>query len=97
MQKGALDNPKIDIIWNMEVLKAFGTERGLLSRLNLRNTVTDDESVLLASGFFFAIEHEHATKFLEGQLELVLDGYIVKKPRTTNPNEYCGGFGCGRC
>lgn len=58
MQKVAPDNPKIEVIWNMEVLKAFGNERGLLSRLNLRNTVTGDGSVLAASGLFFAIAHE---------------------------------------
>lgn len=97
MQKVALDNPKIEVIWNREVLKAFGNERGLLSKLNLQNIVTSDESVLAASGLFFAIGHEQATKFLEGHLELDSDGYIVTKPGTTNPEEYCEGFGHERC
>lgn len=97
MQKVAPDNPKMEVIWNTEVLKPLGNERGLLSRLNLQNTVTSDESVLAASGLFFLIGHEQATKFLEGQLELDSDGYIATKPGRTNPDEYCGGFGHGRC
>eukprot|EP00253_Pinus_taeda_P000743 PITA_00743 len=83
MQKRALDNPKIEVIWNTVVLEASGNERGLLSGLNLRNTVTGEVSVLEVSGLFFAIGHEPATKFLEGQLELDSDGYIVTKPGTT--------------
>jgi len=83
MQKRALDNPKIEVIWNAEVLKASGNERGLLSGLDLRNTVTGEVSVLEVFGLFFAIGHEPATKFLEGQLELDSDGYIVTKPGTT--------------
>ncbi|KAK1307333.1 Thioredoxin reductase NTRA [Acorus calamus] len=35
------------------------------------------------SGLFFAIGHEPATKFLDGQLELDSDGYVVTKPGTT--------------
>jgi len=83
MQKRVLDNPKIEVIWNTEVLNAFGNERGLLSGLNLRNTVKNEESRLEVSGLFFAIGHEPATKFLEGQLELDSDGYIVTNPGTT--------------
>eukprot|EP00253_Pinus_taeda_P001006 PITA_01006 len=94
MQKRALDNPKIEVIWNTEVLKAFGNERGLLSGLNLRNTVTGEESVLEVSGLFFAIGHEPATKFLEGQLELDSDGYIVTKPGTTQTS-LLGVFAAG--
>jgi len=59
--------------------------------------VTGDELVLVASGLFFTIGHEHATMFLEGKLEFDSDSYIVTKPRRTNPDEYCGGFGHGRC
>lgn len=94
MQKRALDNPKIEVIWNTEVLKAFGNERGLLSGLNLRNIVKNEESSLEVSGLFFAIGHEPATKFLEGQLELDSDGYIVTNPGTTQTS-ISGVFAAG--
>jgi thioredoxin reductase (NADPH) len=39
-----------------------------------------------ASGLFFAIGHEPASKFLAGQLELDSDGYVNTKPGTTETN-----------
>ncbi|XP_057862744.1 thioredoxin reductase NTRB [Cryptomeria japonica] len=83
MQKRALENPKIEVIWNAEVLEALGNEKGLLSRLNLRDTVTGEVKSVEVSGLFFAIGHEPATKFLGGQLNLDSDGYIVTEPGTT--------------
>ena len=38
---------------------------------------------LQASGLFFAIGHEPASKFLKGQLQTDADGYIATKPGTT--------------
>ena len=40
-------------------------------------------------GLFFAIGHEPATKFLDGQLELDEDGYVVTKPGTTKTSVVC--------
>ena len=34
-------------------------------------------------GLFYAIGHEPASKFLEGQLETDADGYLVTKPGST--------------
>ena len=39
-----------------------------------------------ASGLFFAIGHEPASKFLAGQLDLDADGYVKTKPGTTETN-----------
>jgi len=39
-----------------------------------------------ASGLFFAIGHEPASKFLAGQLHLDADGYVQTKPGTTETN-----------
>lgn len=36
-----------------------------------------------ANGLFFAIGHEPASKFLEGQVDTDADGYIRTKPGTT--------------
>ncbi|XVF84703.1 hypothetical protein PTKIN_Ptkin17bG0059300 [Pterospermum kingtungense] len=84
MRSRALSNPKIEVIWNSVVVEAYGDgERGVLGGLKLKNLVTGEVSDLQVSGLFFAIGHEPATKFLEGQLELDSDGYIVTKPGTT--------------
>lgn len=81
MQNRALENPKIQVVWDSVVEEAYG-ER-LLGGLKLKNIVNGEVSDLQASGLFFAIGHEPATKFLDGQLELDADGYVVTKPGTT--------------
>ncbi|XP_010266287.1 PREDICTED: thioredoxin reductase 1-like [Nelumbo nucifera] len=84
MQNRALSNPKIEVLWNSVVVEAYGDgERGVLGGLKVKNVVTGEVSDLKVSGLFFAIGHEPATKFLDGQLELDSDGYVLTKPGTT--------------
>lgn len=84
MQKRALSNPKIRVVKNSVVVRAYGNgEKGVLGGLKIKNVVTDEVSDLKVSGLFFAIGHEPATKFLGGQLKLDPDGYIVTDPGTT--------------
>ncbi|RAL52993.1 hypothetical protein DM860_016228 [Cuscuta australis] len=81
MQNKALKNDKIDVIWNSSVVEAYGDKR--LEGLKVKNLVNGDVSDLKVSGLFFAIGHEPATKFLNGQLELDSDGYVKTTPGTT--------------
>ncbi|KAL6781331.1 NTR2 [Auxenochlorella protothecoides x Auxenochlorella symbiontica] len=83
MQKRVLDNPKIEVLFNSVVTEAFGNEKGNLGGLRLKNTVTGEESSIDVSGLFFAIGHDPATKFLDGQLELDSEGYIVTANEST--------------
>ncbi|XWS35055.1 hypothetical protein CRYUN_Cryun21dG0093300 [Craigia yunnanensis] len=84
MQSRVVSNPKIEVIWNSVVVEAYGDgERGVLGGLKVKNLLTGEVSDLQVSGLFFAIGHEPATKFLEGQLQLDSDGYIITKPGTT--------------
>ncbi|KAL0919397.1 hypothetical protein M5K25_011489 [Dendrobium thyrsiflorum] len=84
MQARALSNEKIEVVWNSEVVEAYGeNEGGPLGGVKLKNLVTGEITNLAVSGLFFAIGHEPATKFLGGQLELDSDGYVVTKPGTT--------------
>ncbi|KAI5606035.1 hypothetical protein BDE02_01G392200 [Populus trichocarpa] len=81
MQSRTLSNPKIEVIWNSVVEEAYG-ER-VVGGLKVKNVVTGEVSDLKVNGLFFAIGHEPATRFLDGQLELDSDGYVVTKPGTT--------------
>ncbi|KAL6758933.1 NADPH dependent thioredoxin reductase [Haematococcus lacustris] len=83
MQQRARTNPKIEILYNTVVEQAYGNERGLLGGLKIKNVATGAVSELEVSGLFFAIGHKPATDFLQGQLALDEDGYIVTKPGTT--------------
>ncbi|KAI3938068.1 hypothetical protein MKW98_018624 [Papaver atlanticum] len=85
MQSRAMANPKIEVIWNSAVVEAKGGDggKGSLAGLKVKNLVSGETTDLDVSGLFFAIGHEPATKFLDGQLELDSDGYVATKPGTT--------------
>uniref|UniRef100_A0A2N9HDC2 FAD/NAD(P)-binding domain-containing protein n=1 Tax=Fagus sylvatica TaxID=28930 RepID=A0A2N9HDC2_FAGSY len=86
MQQRALTNPRIQVLWNSMVVGAYkdeNTNNRVLGGLKVKNMVSGEVSDLKVSGLFFAIGHEPATKFLDGQLELHSDGYVVTKPGTT--------------
>ncbi|XP_059623370.1 thioredoxin reductase 1, mitochondrial-like [Cornus florida] len=84
MQNRAMSNPKIDVLWNSVVVEAYGEEeKGVLGGLKVKNLVSEEVSDLKVSGLFFAIGHEPATKFLDGQLKLDSEKYVVTKPGTT--------------
>lgn len=86
MQGKVMSNPKIEVLWNSVVVGAYGDDDNngrVLGGVKVKNVVTGDVCDLKVSGLFFAIGHEPATKFLDGQLELDSDGYIVTKPGTT--------------
>lgn len=76
-----MSNPKIEVIWNSAVVEAYGEK--VLGGLKVKNVVNGEVSDLKVSGLFFAIGHEPATRFLDGQLELDSDGYVVTEPGTT--------------
>ncbi|CAO2188008.1 unnamed protein product, partial [Urochloa humidicola] len=80
-----LENPKIKIIWDSEVVEAYGGEGGgPLAGVKVKNLVTGEVTDLQVAGLFFAIGHEPATKFHGGQLELDSDGYVATKPGSTH-------------
>jgi thioredoxin reductase (NADPH) len=74
MQKRALEHPNIEVIWNSAVNEAYGNEKGKLGGLKVQNVVTGEVTDLEVNGLFFAIGHEPATMFLEGQLATDEDG-----------------------
>ncbi|KAF6174185.1 hypothetical protein GIB67_033717 [Kingdonia uniflora] len=81
MQNRALGNPKIEVVWSSAVDEAYGEKA--LSGLKVRSLESGEVSDLKVSGLFFAIGHEPATKFLDGQLKLDSDGYVVTEPDST--------------
>ncbi|KAK9842975.1 hypothetical protein WJX74_005097 [Apatococcus lobatus] len=82
MQRRALDHPKIEVLWETQVERAIGTDKGMLNGLRLQHTATGELKDLQVNGLFFAIGHEPATKFLAGQLLTDQQGYIVTTPGT---------------
>ncbi len=70
----ALENPKLEVLWNKIVLDVLGEK--IISGVQLKDTVTGEESTLEVAGLFMGIGHTPTTDFLEGQLDLDDKGYI---------------------
>lgn len=85
-------NPKIEVIWNSVIVDASGEKN--LERLLIQNVTTQEEKWLDVNGLFYAIGHTPNTSFLENQIQLDEDKYIITKPGTTHTN-IPGIFACG--
>lgn len=92
MQKRVLENEKIEVLWDSEVIKAQGEDK--LQSVIVKNVKTGEESEVEAGGMFYAIGHTPNTKFLNGQLELDELGYIATKPGTPETSVK-GVYACG--
>ncbi|MFZ4063669.1 MAG: thioredoxin-disulfide reductase [Candidatus Nanopelagicaceae bacterium] len=92
MVERATSNPKIEFIWNTEVIDVLGAEK--VSGLKLRNLVTGDESEKDFDGLFVAIGHLPRSELLVGQIDLDGEGYVKVDGRSTRTNQ-SGVFACG--
>ncbi len=81
MQKKAYSHSKIEILWNKVVVEFMGDS--LLKSLKLLDTVTGNLSMVEVAGAFEAIGHQPNTGFLNGQLPLDENGYILTEPGST--------------
>ena len=93
MAERALNHPKIEILWNSEISLIEGDK--VVNSVTLKNINTGKEEKLPAAGVFFAIGHKPNTDFLNGQLELNPQGYIVIKKAGTSYTAIPGIFACG--
>jgi thioredoxin reductase (NADPH) len=75
MAQRALENPKIRVEWNSEVVEVLGDD--FVTGVRVRDTVTGQERELELGGLFVAIGHTPNTAFLQGQLDLHESGYVV--------------------
>ena len=92
MADRAQANPKIEFIWNTEVIDVLGEEK--VSGLKLRNLLTGEESVKDFTGLFVAIGHLPRSELVKGQIELDNEGYVKVEGRSTKTN-LKGVFACG--
>jgi len=92
MVERANANPKIEFIWNTEVIDVLGGEK--VSGLKLRNLVTGEESDKDFDGLFVAIGHLPRSELLVGQIDLDGEGYVKVEGGSTRTNQ-AGVFACG--
>ena len=93
MQERAVSNPKIEFIWNTEVIDILANENGEVAKLKLHNLSTSDESELDINGLFIAIGHQPNTQIFDGIIDRNENGYILTNNGTKTNIE--GVFACG--
>ena len=92
MADRAMANPKIEFLWNTEVIDVLGDAN--MSGLALKNTVDGTISQRNFDGLFVAIGHVPRSELLGGQIDLDAEGYVKVEGRSTRTNQV-GVFACG--
>ena len=92
MQQRAQNDPKIEFVWNSQVIDILGEDK--VSGVKIKDTVTGEEKNLSLTGLFVAIGHEPRSELLKGQINLDENGYVQTTPASTKTN-IDGVFACG--
>lgn len=92
MAERALNNPKIEMLWNTEVVDILGENK--VEALALKNTVTGELSQRDFTGLFVAIGHIPRSELIVGQIDCDNEGYVKVEDRSTKTN-LSGVFACG--
>jgi thioredoxin reductase (NADPH) len=92
MIERASNNPKIEFLFNHEVIDVLGEDK--VTGLKLKNTVTGEESSKDFTGLFVAIGHLPRSELVAKQVELNSEGYVQVEGRSTK-TKIPGVFACG--
>ena len=92
MAERAQRDPKIEFVWNSEVVGIQGDAK--VSSVTLRDTQTGEERQHETTGLFIAIGHLPRNELVKGQVDLDDEGYVKVVGRTTATN-LPGVFACG--
>jgi thioredoxin reductase (NADPH) len=92
MVERALSNPKIEMLWNTEVIDVLGADK--VEALSLKNTVTGEITKRDFTGLFVAIGHDPRNELIKGQVTLDDAGYVIVEAGSTKTN-LDGVFACG--
>jgi len=94
MQKRAMDNPKIEFVWDTAVKAIHDPDAGKVTGLTLHNLKTDEDRFFPTDGVFIAIGHTPNTKLFQGHLAMDPQGYIITtpgRPLTSVPGVFAAG------
>ncbi len=92
MQTRAQNNPKIEFLLSHQVVNVTGGDG--VERVRVKDLKSNQEREIDAAGLFFAIGHKPNTEFLNGQVTLDDQGYVVTTPGTTQTS-VTGVFAAG--
>ena len=95
MADRAKANPKIEFLWNTEVIDVLGDEK--VTGLKIKSTVDGKEGTLDVTGLFVAIGHDPRSELIKGQIDLDDEGYVLvgRAGRAGTATNIKGVFACG--
>ena len=93
MQQRALNNKKVEVLWNTTVADVLGEET--VTGVRLQDTETGEERELPVGGVFLAIGHTPITGFLDGQIDMDEKGYIKLADPAKSTTNVEGIFAAG--
>ena len=93
MQQRAFDNPKINFIWDSSVNEILHNDQGVIG-IKVENLKTGEISERATDGLFMGIGHSPNTAFLNGQLPMNQQGYIITHQGTPR-TDVAGVYACG--
>lgn len=92
MQERAINHPKVDFLYNAEVIDVLGDDK--VSGIKIRDTQTGDTRDMDVDGLFLAIGHTPNTQVFADQVDMDDSGYILTQADTTLTSVE-GLFACG--
>ncbi len=93
MQERAIANPKIEFVWDSQVTEIIADNTGVTS-IKVENLKTKEVTTRETDGLFMGIGHSPNTGFLNGQIDVDSQGFIVTKNGHPDTNVE-GVFACG--
>ena len=84
MADRALNNPKIEVIWNTGIAELKGETK--LEGVTLEDTVTGEKRELPLDGLFIAIGNDPRVWLVEGQVDLTPEKFINVEGRSSKTN-----------
>lgn len=94
MQKRVLENPKINVLYNHEVIEVLGVEQDEVTGLRALDKTSGEQKEIAVAALFVAIGHTPMTDLFRGQLETHANGYLKVAPggtRTSVPGVFAAG------
>lgn len=92
MQERAFQNPKLEFLWNHNVVDVLGEDS--VSGVRVQHVETGEEHDLECAGLFLAIGHTPNTAVFGGVLDSDESGYLLTSAGSTRTN-IAGVFACG--
>lgn len=95
LQERLFSTKNVEVKWDTVLDEVVGTESPLgVTGVKLKNVKTGDVEELAVHGVFIAIGHKPSTELFKDQLPLDSEGYLIKKPDSTQtdiPGVYAAG------